>query len=451
MAPPAPTAAGTKGKGKAPVAVHDESKTIRAQSKKDKPKQDGADKGVLSKDVQKAVLANPLTVPWPNMPKYLQDNILHLLHELVPSHVADYHVLRARCQQSNKRRRRAQERKTNEPQNEDVTMSEPDSESAETGQKRKQPSASAKTTATSGPPEKPEILSHLVMGINEVIKGLETQIDELKLQLLVMGDTLNGNQPGKPGKPGKPDLLPTAPRSPSPAADVEVEDLSDSLPAPPKEKASPITFIVVPLLSINPQSLVSPIPSYCATYNALAYQHAQLAKILQTRLKKEKWAEVIGGEREEVRVVPLGAVEKEMAEIVGLRRLACLGIRESHPDVLRMQELLPKAKLQPPRHGITLPFPTSSLTVHTGHYPSSNTVNPQHLPPVTYAALHIKGIQTKQPADGNSRKAKRLQEVRGKREEARVKKVEAKIAAKGKKGKEEKDKVGKKEKKWAAK
>ncbi|ODO01859.1 hypothetical protein L198_02586 [Cryptococcus wingfieldii CBS 7118] len=444
MAPTTP-----KGKGKAPVAVHDESKSIRAQSKKDKPKQDSADKSALSKDVQKAVLANPLTVPWPNMPKYLQDNVLHLLNELVPSHVADYHVLRARCQQSDKRRRRAQEHKAkNPPKDEDATMSEPESEPAETGQKRKRPTASAKTATTSGPPEKPEILSHLVMGINEVIKGLETQIDNLKLQLLVMGDTLNGNQPGKPGKP---DLLPTAPRSPSPSSEGDVEDLSDPAPAT-KEKSPPITFIIVPLLSINPQSLVSPIPSYCATYNALAYQHAQLSKILQTRLKKEKWAEVMGEEREEVRVVPLGAVEKEMAEIVGLRRLACLGIRESHPDVSRLQELLPKAKLPPPRHSVTLPFPTSSLTVHTGRQSSSNSPNsaisnPQNLPPVTYAALHIKGIQTKQPADGNSRKAKRLQEVRGKREEAKVRKVEAKKAGKGKGSKGEKNGKGKK---WTA-
>lgn len=36
-----------------------------------------------------------------------------------------------------------------------------------------------------------------------------------------------------------------------------------------------------------------------------------------------------GDDREEVAVVPLGAVEKDLADMVGLRRLACLALRVS--------------------------------------------------------------------------------------------------------------------------
>jgi hypothetical protein len=44
---------------------------------------------------------------------------------------------------------------------------------------------------------------------------------------------------------------------------------------------------------------------------------------------------VIGEEREEIRVVPLGNVEGEMAAAVGLRRVACLGIKVSKVEIGR--------------------------------------------------------------------------------------------------------------------
>lgn len=160
-------------------------------------------------------------------------------------------------------------------------------------------------------PVKPEILDHMVMGINETIKSLETAIDDLKLRLLTIADRLNGIHL----KPNT-NLLPTAPhpeRSTSPAA-TPVE-------------ASPPAFIIIPLQSISPQTLVSPIPQYCATYNSLVWQWGQLSRIAKTRIKESEWKEVIGEAREEIRVVPLGRVEAEMAALVGLRRLACLAIR----------------------------------------------------------------------------------------------------------------------------
>ena len=53
-----------------------------------------------------------------------------------------------------------------------------------------------------------------------------------------------------------------------------------------------------------------------------------MLKTVKTRLKESDW-DVLGDEREEIRVVPLGDVEKDMAVLVGLRRLACMGVRVS--------------------------------------------------------------------------------------------------------------------------
>ena len=164
----------------------------------------------------------------------------------------------------------------------------------------------ASPKSSSERPRPPPILSHLVLGINETLKALEHQIATLKIRLMIMADALNG-QLGP-----KSTLLPTAPPAMALASD------------PPDEPA-PLGIIVVPLLSVSPQSLVSPIPQYCATYNALLHQHAQLAKAVRARLKDPET--IVGGQVKEVRVVPLGAVEKEIAAMVGLRRVASLGIR----------------------------------------------------------------------------------------------------------------------------
>lgn len=349
-----------KGKENPVATIHGNSKTIRAQSKMEKsaPKQASSDKSGLSKDVQKAVLASPLTIPWqvsrvtpikyailsdaflyrPDIPRHLQTTLVHLLRELIPSDVANYHVSRARCYSKEKRVRRAQKSKEakaaskksgssnkvdQEPAgkaaDEDAEMKDPESA---TGQKRKRSSNDLESEIKR--PERPEVLSHLVLGINEVIKSLEHQIGALKTQIMIMGDALNGDQPGKLNANN---FLPTAPRSPSPSSSDD--EATEGQLRPILSPSAPINFIIIPLLSINPQSLVSPILQYCATYNAHVYQHTQLAKILRTRLKKSQWADVTGDDREEVAVVPLGAVEKDLADMVGLRRLACLALRVS--------------------------------------------------------------------------------------------------------------------------
>lgn len=267
-----------------------------------------------SRDITKAVLASPLVIPWlvvsslvvkhkqqadfrPNIPRNHQMAVMKELPRLVPDEIAAYHTSRARCQVERKKatRKRARLAKAAE----DVEMAvEPENDPAQ-------------ENTTLENPVKPEILDHMVLGINETIKSLETAIDELKLRLLTIADQLNGIHL----KPNS-NLLPTAPpeRSPSPPSSSPVE-------------RSPPAFIIIPLQSISPQTLVSPIPQYAATYNSLVWQWGQLSRIAKTRVKESEWTEVVGEEREEIRVVPLGRVEGEMAALVGLRRLACLAIR----------------------------------------------------------------------------------------------------------------------------
>lgn len=238
------------------------------------------------------------------MPKHLQNGVMAALPKLIPPNVAEYHVSRARCH--------AKERKTRRKSKPDVEASgsggveakdvDKTRGSTDLGVDKAADFAPAETTSR---PTPPPILDHLVLGINETIKALERNIHDLKERLTLIADKLNGIS-----LPARKDLLPTAPRSPS--------------PEPPH--VSPLAWVVVPLLSVNPQSLVSPIPQYCATYNSLVYQWGQLSKTAKTRLKESE-LDVLGEEREEVRVIPLGDVEKDMAGFVGLRRLACMGVR----------------------------------------------------------------------------------------------------------------------------
>jgi hypothetical protein len=225
--------------------------------------------------------------------------VMKELPRLIPDVIAAYHTSRARCQVERKKATRKRERLA-KAAGEDTNMAvEGESAPVEQG------------ITPMENPVKPEILEHMVMGINETIKSLETAIDDLKLRLLMIADRLNGIHL----KPNS-NLLPTAPHS-------------ERSPSPALSESSPPAFIIIPLQSISPQTLVSPIPQYCATYNSLVWQWGQLSRVAKTRVKESELRVVIGEEREEVRVVPLGRVEGEMAALVGLRRLACLAIRVS--------------------------------------------------------------------------------------------------------------------------
>ena len=277
--------------------------------------------------------------------------------------MADYHVSRQRCQQQDKKLRRKEERSAKRTagssgdtaQGEEMSAG-PADQSAGTvakdqtraGIERKAEDDSGSTMVTARP-NPPAILDHLVLGINETIKALEKQIADIKMEMLIMADHLN-SRTGKslisrsstnaslpnqrflatapdPGEPTEP----TEPTKGEPAAvPAKSVTVNGARPQRPLEnpRPEPVTWILIPLPQINPPALVAPIPQYCATYNSLVYQHTHLRKVFRTRTTEKEW-NIAGDEKVEVRVVPLGRVEEDMAVHAGLRRLACLGIRVS--------------------------------------------------------------------------------------------------------------------------
>lgn len=221
----------------------------------------------------------PLANHRPTLPNHLQASILAALPQIIPTQVADYHVSRARCSRAIKRERRKEKRAAE----------------ADPGP------SSANTEA----PTRPDLLDQLVFGLNETIKALETGIDDLRFRMMIMSDALEGKVPATSR------FLPTAP----------VEAKQDIIP----ESVSPLAFVLVPNLSVSPQALIDPLPMYCATYNSLLRQHSQLAEDIRKRLPRpEKY---ISEEGPEIRLVPLGRREAEIAAIVGLRRVSTFAIR----------------------------------------------------------------------------------------------------------------------------
>lgn len=306
----------------------------------------------------------------PNLPRNFQTAVMQELPRLVPDSIAAYHTDRARCQAERKKAARKQARAS--------------SKAAQGDDGTKQPEAGPSATMTTirQAPTKPEVLDHLVLGINETIKSLEHAIDDLKVRLLMMADRLNGIH-----LKGGSNLLPTAPpHAPDEHVDGGKEAGSSSpSPQPNNADASPPAFIVIPLHSISPQTLVAPIQQYAATYNSLVWQWTQLAKIVKTRLKETEWAEVLGEEREEVRVVPLGRVEGEMAALVGLRRLACLTVRVScfySIQVKGLHELMVmRSSAISPKHRTTGEDPAQIYLASTPTRPHSTVPNFQYRRP----------------------------------------------------------------------
>ncbi|ORX34594.1 hypothetical protein BD324DRAFT_604852 [Kockovaella imperatae] len=403
-----------------------------------KTRGEALDRARMDKQVVKAVMVSPLIVPWPSIPNHLQKAVLSSLPTLIPDSIPAYHVDRARCKHFNQAQRRKEKKRQKaavdkqleeENHGEDPRLSTPQRPNDNSFRDSQAIGKADDKPAHPPPkiPEAPDVLQHLIFGINETIKVLERSIDDLKLRLMLMADAINGNlQLATTSLPlNSNGLLPTAPSDSS--ARTQGISMTESLGA----RLYPPAFIIVPLLSISPQTLVSAIPQYCATYNALVYQWIQLGKIIETRMKKDQRT-IIGEPREEIRVVALGDVELEIARMVGLRRVACTAVRSSHPDLKILSELLPKSALHPPRHQITLPHPTSNVRVHCaqrdrgpaqrGQGPGSSAAVPDEahdmsplIPEVHYTPLTIKGITTSAPVDGQARKAKRLEEVRARR------------------------------------
>ncbi|BEJ11959.1 hypothetical protein CspHIS471_0204190 [Cutaneotrichosporon sp. HIS471] len=317
--------------------------------------------------VIKPVLSNPYATPWPSLPNHLQNGVMAALPQLVPDAVAEYHTDRARCSAAAKRARRKAKRAEMEVEKE---------------------ATEAEKTET-GAPTPPEILDHLVLGLNETIRALEGAISALRMRMALFADSNPRFLPAQPG-------------------------------AEPEAEAAGITYLLVPHTSVSPLALVDPLPTYCATYNTLLRQASTIPNVKKGMLGQE------------IRIVPLGKREQELALAAGLRRITSVGVRASHPAVGVLERLL-QAALAPPRHSMTLPWPTTRLTVHKGEPEKESEKGDKEKgnkgektaphPPIAYAPLHIKAIHTTMPVDPDARKAERLAEVRANRVEKKTQRV----------------------------
>lgn len=319
----------------------------------------------------------------PSLPNHLQLGVMAALPKVMPVEVADYHVSRQRCSRAAKRDRK----------------------------RKRTADGEVSTTGETGKVEQsivqpPSILEHLVLGLNETTKALERSIADLRFRMAILGDNLAASS-------SSPRYLPTEPRE---------------VTAPPE---NPVVFILVPHTSVSPFTLIADLATTVATHNTLSRQHSQLRTA--TNAPQFKHLAHLASGVPEIRLVPLGSREKELAAAAGLRRLTSFAVRANHPNIAVLEGLLPTNILQPPRHSVTLPWPSMNLTVHNGEEPKANgakkaaapgkTALP--VPPIEYAALHIKGVHTTAPADATARKAQRLIEVRAKRVEDKSQRVAA--------------------------
>lgn len=314
----------------------------------------------------------------PSIPNHLQLGVMAALPQIIPVEVADYHVSRQRCSQAAKR---ARKRKS---EGKEVTQEEADSENII---------------------YRPDVLDHLVLGLNETTKALERSIADLRLQMAILADALAA-------KTTTPRFLPAGPTAATPIT-------------------SPLVFVVIPHTSVSPFSLIEDVATTIATHNTLLQQYSQLR--MATNAPQHSHLAHLASDIPEIRLVPLGRREAELAAAAGLRRLSSFAVRASHPALAVLDRLLPHSILRPPKHSVTLPWPSLSLTVHGEETKKTETENKKAekakavdsvpVPPIEYAALHIKGIHTTAPADPAARKERRLAEVRAKRVETKAKKL----------------------------
>lgn len=179
------------------------------------------------------------------------------------------------------------------------------------------------------PPQRPSLLQHLVIGINEVIKALEKQ----KIQLEIEVDALiHGREPNMDLIPAGVDrhaLIPTA------SSTTEANKEHTVLGRP---RTVPLRAIFVCVHDVNPRELVDHLPTYVAAYNGLV-QHSK-SKLEQwcdsqstdgtdaLRRARAKFEDL--GRGGEIYVVPFAkGSEQVLAHAVGLRRISMLGVTVS--------------------------------------------------------------------------------------------------------------------------
>ncbi|KDQ20194.1 hypothetical protein BOTBODRAFT_184155 [Botryobasidium botryosum FD-172 SS1] len=386
--------------------VHNNPSNRANQKNKSEPKSKKSDATADASDrrvVFKSVLDNPLRINWPNVPLNIQNAILAcLLEVLYSSGIAEYHIARQEVSHRGKRGRRKLKRegKAREKGGEGKSGTKRKREADETSDapmKKPSPSRTPEVGSTNVVPDEladalsgdvgggkmevdatvdaaeptqilvpPDLLSHLVIGINEVTKRLEEQ-------------TLTWRTRAAPSPPVPPSLPysdpPEAPPADKPTTLEPTASASTpaSTPAPASAPTPDTTvnqtartslrIIFACRSDVDPPALLAHLPMLTAACNS-------------ARAPAEK--------DDEVRLValPKGA-EYALAQAAGLRRVSVLAIDSTAPNFERIAHFL-----------VSIPVLKARWLV-----PSTTEFVP----------THIKQLRTTQPKDLRASKEKRAQ------------------------------------------
>ncbi|KAJ7170044.1 hypothetical protein C8R46DRAFT_1090940 [Mycena filopes] len=218
------------------------------------------------KVVFKAVLDSPFRVPWPSVPLNIQNAALACTTSLLGG-VSEYQSVRG--DENRKRKRLDKDSKNKKRKNADgeASAGEMDAELPDAG------APSEETPLL----ERPVVLSHLAIGINEVTKRLDAQIRSLRKTVAVTSEP------------------PAADPTPSPA---------------------PIKLIVVCRTDVDPSILIDHLPHEVAAFNS-----AQPS--------------------EPIVMIPLPkGAEAQLAEALGLRRAAVIAMDADTPGLEMFASIL---------------------------------------------------------------------------------------------------------------
>ncbi|KIY48338.1 hypothetical protein FISHEDRAFT_43792 [Fistulina hepatica ATCC 64428] len=254
------------------------------------------------KVVYKSVLDNPFRVRWPDVPLNVQNSITAVLVSLLEG-VAEYQIdNRKRKHHQQEQARMAKRRKSNNAKLQETGQEAPALRSSQDPPSTAESTAEGAVVVDEQSPsismDEPDVLKHLEIGINQVTKRLELEIEKQRSPVVLSN-------------------------KPEAAADT-------SSPTP-----LPIAVVLVCKGDVDPPILINHIPHLVAAHNALA--PSQIIKLVP---------------------LPKGA-EFTLAEALGLRRVSAMTLDMSTPGLDALNALLPSvptvaaAWLAPPSTRVT--------------------------------------------------------------------------------------------------
>ncbi|KAG8919259.1 hypothetical protein FRC01_001374, partial [Tulasnella sp. 417] len=359
------------------------------------------------KAVLRPVLDNPLRIEWPNIPLNVENNILALAVQLLET-VRLYHEQRSESMRRTKNSNRARSHKRKATDQIDERRSKkgkavPASESAtekggvssegtaSTLKRKREASASddesdeseeesslppPKKRKPDGPPgaqdgtvalapTRPEMLDHVVFGLNAVTKRLEAQSFGLR-------------------SPSNKDLPPPSSASSEALHTAQSEHSEDDR----RRKVAPLRLVLVCRTDIDSPTMIAHLPTLTAACNSAQRPQTEARPLFPDVL-------LVG--------LPYGA-ESTLAEGSGLRRAAVVAFDTETPGLEeRLAGFLPSIPILRAHWLAVAPVATASASSGSSKHPSAK--NP-------LAPTHIKHLKTTAPQDAKAAKQKRAEEIR---------------------------------------